>query len=145
MKKKYLLYSILLANMAALPAGAALSASADNVPTHDNVPGVDQKSIRDSLAYEAYLDSISRQFDLTEVVVTGTRTPKFLKDTPIQTRVIGSKDIARLDAGSASAGVAGRGVLLCHESADPSQLFRIRRSGSSLSGRWRATGWRDNG
>ena len=91
MKKKYLLYSILLANMAALPAGAALSASADNVPTHDNVPGVDQKSIRDSLAYEAYLDSISRQFDLTEVVVTGTRTPKFLKDTPIQTRVIGSK------------------------------------------------------
>ena len=98
MKKKYLLYSILLANMAALPAGAALSASADNVSTHDNVPGVDQKSIRDSLAYEAYLDSISRQFDLTEVVVTGTRTPKFLKDTPIQTRVIGSKDIARLDA-----------------------------------------------
>ena len=98
MKKKYLLYSILLANMAALPAGAALSASADNVPTHDNVPGVDQKSIRDSLAYEAYLDSISRQFDLTEVVVTGTRTPKFLKDTPIQTRVIGSKDIAKLDA-----------------------------------------------
>ena len=77
MKKKYLLYSILLANMVALPAGAALSASAnlsantDNVPTHDNVPGVDQKSIRDSLAYEAYLDSVSRQFDLTEVVVTG--------------------------------------------------------------------------
>ena len=98
MKKKYLLYSILLANMAALPAGAALSASADNVPTHDNVPGVNQKSIRDSLAYEAYLDSISRQFDLTEVVFTGTRTPKFLKDTPIQTRVIGSKDIAKLDA-----------------------------------------------
>lgn len=52
----------------------------------------------DSLAYEAYLDSISRQFDLGEVVVTGTRTPKFLKDTPIQTRVITSKDIARVDA-----------------------------------------------
>ena len=47
---------------------------------------------------EAYLDSISRQFDLQEVVVTGTRTPKFLKDTPIQTRVITSKDIARVDA-----------------------------------------------
>ncbi len=46
----------------------------------------------------AYLDSISRQFDLDAVVVTGTRTPKFLKDTPIQTRVITSKDIARLDA-----------------------------------------------
>ncbi len=43
-------------------------------------------------------DSISRQFDLDAVVVTGTRTPKFLKDSPIQTRVITSKDIARLDA-----------------------------------------------
>ena len=29
---------------------------------------------------------------------TGTRTPKFLKDTPIQTRVISSRDIARTDA-----------------------------------------------
>lgn len=62
-------------------------------------PGVAMaQSERDSLAYEAYLDSISRQFDLGEVVVTGTRTPKFLKDTPIQTRVITSKDIARVDA-----------------------------------------------
>lgn len=52
----------------------------------------------DSLAYEAYLDSITRQYSLDEVVVTGTRTPKFLKDTPIQTRVITSRDIARLDA-----------------------------------------------
>ena len=41
---------------------------------------------------------ISRKFDLGEVVVTGTRTPKFLKDTPIQTRVINSKDLAKLDA-----------------------------------------------
>ena len=46
----------------------------------------------------AHLDSISRQFDLDAVVVTGTRTPRFLKDTPIQTRVITAKDIARLDA-----------------------------------------------
>ncbi len=46
----------------------------------------------------AYLDSISKQFDLDAVVVTGTRTPKFLKDTPIQTRVITAKDIAKLDA-----------------------------------------------
>ncbi len=43
-------------------------------------------------------DSVYRQFDLDAVVVTGTRTPKFLKDTPIQTRVITAKDIARLDA-----------------------------------------------
>ncbi len=47
---------------------------------------------------DASADSISRHFDLDEVVVTGTRTPKFLKDSPIQTRVITSKDLARLDA-----------------------------------------------
>ena len=46
----------------------------------------------------ACTDSISKQFDLDAVVVTGTRTPKFLKDSPIQTRVITAKDIARLDA-----------------------------------------------
>lgn len=47
---------------------------------------------------DAYVDSVCRQFDLNEVVVTGTRTPKFLKDTPIQTRVINAKELARLDA-----------------------------------------------
>lgn len=52
----------------------------------------------DSIAYEANADSIARQYYLDEVVVTGTRTPKFLKDTPIQTRVITSRDIARADA-----------------------------------------------
>ena len=49
-------------------------------------------------AQDTYPDSVSRQFDLNEVVVTGTRTPKFLKDTPIQTRVINAKEIGRLDA-----------------------------------------------
>ena len=49
-------------------------------------------------AQEANPDTIYRQFALDEVVVTGTRTPKFLKDTPIQTRVINAKDIARQDA-----------------------------------------------
>ena len=49
-------------------------------------------------AQDVDLDSICRQFDMSELVVTGTRTPKFLKDTPIQTRVISSKEIARLDA-----------------------------------------------
>ena len=29
---------------------------------------------------DAYVDSVCRQFDLNEVVVTGTRTPKFLKE-----------------------------------------------------------------
>lgn len=51
-----------------------------------------------SSAQEAYTDTIYRKFNLDEVVVTGTRTPKFLKDTPIQTRVINAKEIARLDA-----------------------------------------------
>ena len=49
-------------------------------------------------ALAAPTDSINRMLDLEEVVVTGTRTPKFLKDTPIQTRVITSKDIERTDA-----------------------------------------------
>ena len=35
---------------------------------------------------------------LDEIVVTGTRVPKLLKDTPVQTRVITSKDIERSDA-----------------------------------------------
>ena len=148
MKKKYLLYSILLANMVALPAGAALSASAnlsanaDNVPTRDNVLGVNQKSIRDSLAYEAYLDSISRQFDLTEVVVTGTRTPKFLKDTPIQTRVIGSKDIARLDATNVQDLLQQElpGVEFSYAMNQQTEISLVSQGGG-----WRATGWRDNG
>lgn len=36
--------------------------------------------------------------ELGEVVVTGTRVPKLLKDTPVQTMVITSKDIERSDA-----------------------------------------------
>ena len=36
--------------------------------------------------------------DLNEVVVTGTRTPRLLKDVPILTRVISSEDIAKSDA-----------------------------------------------
>ena len=60
--------------------------------------GVAEGNVRDSLAFEAYWDSISAQFNLDEVVVTGTRTPKFLKDVPIQTRVINAKVLAKLDA-----------------------------------------------
>lgn len=36
--------------------------------------------------------------NLNEVVVTGTRTPKLLKDTPIQTQLVTASDIARADA-----------------------------------------------
>lgn len=47
---------------------------------------------------EVFTDSIIRNYMLEEVVVTGTRTPKLLKDTPIQTRLITSRDIERTDA-----------------------------------------------
>lgn len=36
--------------------------------------------------------------DLGEVVVTGTRTPKMLKDVPVLTRVINARDIQKTDA-----------------------------------------------
>ena len=83
--KKQIVFSMLLA------AASWQTAAAQEV-------GVAEGSVRDSLAFEAYWDSISVQFDLDEVVVTGTRTPKFLKDVPIQTRVINAKELAKLDA-----------------------------------------------
>ena len=45
-------------------------------------------------AYAEMRDSVN----LDQVIVTGTRTPKTLKNTPIQTRLISAQDIARLDA-----------------------------------------------
>lgn len=49
---------------------------------------------------ETELDSLERLWDKTleEVVVTGTRTPKLLKDSPILTRVITASDIRKSDA-----------------------------------------------
>ena len=44
------------------------------------------------------LDSVWNNLQLHEVVVTGTRTPKFLSEAPIHTRVITSADIERRDA-----------------------------------------------
>lgn len=44
-------------------------------------------------------DSLSMaNFDLEEVVVTGVRTQKLLKDTPVQTRLITAKEIEKSDA-----------------------------------------------
>lgn len=83
--KKQIVFSMLLAAASWQTAGA-------------KEVGVAEGNVRDSLAFEAYWDSISAQFDLDEVVVTGTRTPKFLKDVPIQTRVINAKVLAKLDA-----------------------------------------------
>lgn len=39
--------------------------------------------------------SVDSAFHLNDVVVTGTRTPKLLKDSPIQTRVISSADLRK--------------------------------------------------
>lgn len=38
--------------------------------------------------------------NLNEIVITGTRTPKLLKDSPVLTRVITSRDIEKLNTGS---------------------------------------------
>lgn len=47
----------------------------------------------------AEADSISKyNFNLDEVVITGTRVPKLLKDSPIQVRLISSNEIAGTDA-----------------------------------------------
>ena len=56
------------------------------------------QKVQEDVVDEAFLDTIFAEDSLVEVVVTGTRTPKFLKETPIQTRVISARDIARQDA-----------------------------------------------
>ena len=43
-------------------------------------------------------DEVADSMQLDQVVVTGTRTRKLMKDTPIQTRVITTEDIQRSDA-----------------------------------------------
>jgi outer membrane receptor for ferrienterochelin and colicins len=47
---------------------------------------------------EAQVDSIERSVDLGQVVVTGTRTPKLLANSPILTRVITAGEIRKIDA-----------------------------------------------
>lgn len=53
-------------------------------------------------ADSAYSDWENEWLDLEQVVVTGTRTPKALKDVPIQTRLITSGDIQKVDATNVS-------------------------------------------
>lgn len=52
--------------------------SGDGIESYDSIPGLD--------------------FSLGEVVITGTRAPKLLKNTPVQTTVITAKEIERSDA-----------------------------------------------
>ena len=47
---------------------------------------------------EGVVDEVADSMRLDQVVVTGTRTRKLLKDTPIQTRIITTEDIVKSDA-----------------------------------------------
>lgn len=44
------------------------------------------------------IDSLMHVFNLDEIVITGTRTPKMLKDTPVTTRLISEAELRRADA-----------------------------------------------
>lgn len=57
-------------------------------------------SVKAQSLTEAQLDSLEQAWNknLDEVVVTGTRTPKLLKDSPILTRVIALDEIKKTDA-----------------------------------------------
>lgn len=51
-----------------------------------------------TIADTVSVDSTDDKFDLNEIVITGLRIPKLMKDTPVQTRLITAKDIIRADA-----------------------------------------------
>lgn len=59
---------------------------------------VNQSSVIPESATEKSFVLKENDTDLNEVVVTGTRTPRLLKDAPILTRVISSEDIEKSDA-----------------------------------------------
>ncbi|EJW94473.1 protein containing TonB-dependent receptor, plug domain protein, partial [gut metagenome] len=56
------------------------------------------KKINEAYDGELNLQLSENNTILDQVVVTGTRTPKLLKDAPIVTRVISESDIKRMDA-----------------------------------------------
>lgn len=51
-----------------------------------------------ALSTAAQETKVDTAFNLHELVVTGTRTPKLLKDAPVQTRLITAADIRKADA-----------------------------------------------
>ena len=69
-----------------LPILICCAATPGTAWAEDSVPPVDDALSTDSETL------------LQEFVVTGTRTPKLLKDTPVQTRLITAQDIERSDA-----------------------------------------------
>lgn len=56
-----------------------------------------QKKVAAGRERKLNFNLVENQFDLETVVVTGTRTPKLLKDVPIITRVITADDIKKVD------------------------------------------------
>ena len=44
------------------------------------------------------IDTIMSPYDMSELVITATRTPRSFKDTPVLTRLITRKDIEQADA-----------------------------------------------
>lgn len=55
-----------------------------------------------TLSAQTSRDSVAHNYALSEVVVTGTQTPRLLKKLPIMTQVVTSKDLERVQARSAS-------------------------------------------
>lgn len=70
----------------------SLPAAAESVEGRAGAGGVDAEGI--GLAD----DEADKLFNLDNVVVTGTRTPKLLKDVPILTKLITEEDIRKADA-----------------------------------------------
>lgn len=64
------------------------------------IQGYSQTVTQTSAKEKAMLDSLENALDITlnTIVVTGTRTPKLLKDSPVLTRVISNTDISKSDA-----------------------------------------------
>ena len=80
--------------------GGALFLLMNCLPTEavGNSESVPRRFTSQAAADSAYSDWEHDAVGLEAVVVTGTRTPKTLKDVPIQTRLISSEDIRKSDA-----------------------------------------------
>ena len=71
------------------------SICAQNKATEKVEPAKNESIARDSVNIDSLIEDA---LNLDAVVVTGTRTPKMLKDTPIVTRLITTSEIKRSDA-----------------------------------------------
>lgn len=76
-----------------LPDNGSHTVTASYIGYHTAGQKFNYGSMRSELNFSLEEDAVM----LDQVVVTGTRTPKLLKDVPVVTRVIGENDIKRLD------------------------------------------------